>query len=144
MQHIDFKHSYADKVRWGDCDPLGHLNNTVYIRLIESGRIDYFLNVMNIDLKPDSHEGWIMVDLKCDFKAQVHYPSTIEVNTRIIKVGNSSITVEANIYANGNPAPVFTSVSTGVWCNYAESVSVRIPDAIRASIKQHEGAIDGL
>ena len=29
-------------IRWGDMDAMGHVNNTVYFRYLESTRIDWF------------------------------------------------------------------------------------------------------
>jgi acyl-CoA thioester hydrolase len=32
-------HTMRQAIRWGDMDVLGHVNNTVYFRYMESGRI---------------------------------------------------------------------------------------------------------
>lgn len=144
MQRSDFKHFYRDHVRWGDCDQLGHLNNTVYLQLIESGRLDYFLRILNVELTPQTECGWVMLGLECWFKSQVHYPTELEIATRFTKVGNSSATVEAAIFRVGEDAPVFTSTCPSVWCNYAKGQSVRIPDHVRTAIRQFEGNIEGL
>lgn len=32
-------------VRWGDMDAMGHVNNTVYFRYLETARIDWMVSV---------------------------------------------------------------------------------------------------
>lgn len=144
MQRNEFKHFYQDHVRWGDCDQLGHLNNTIYLQLIESGRLDYFHKVLGIELTPQTPCGWIMLDLKCHFRSQVHYPTKLEVATKFSRVGNSSAVVDAAIFRVGEEEPVFTSSCGSVWCRYSEKASERVPDHIRAALKDFEKTIEGL
>lgn len=144
MKRQDFRHFYQDNVRWGDCDQLGHLNNTVYLQFIESGRLDYFDKVMDLELRPDSTSGWVMADLQCSFKEQVHFPCKLEIATRKTKVGNSSTLMESAIFKVGSDEPVFTAVVTSVWCDYTQGKSARVPDNIRAAIKQYESNVEGL
>jgi acyl-ACP thioesterase len=35
-------HEMIIPIRWGDMDAMGHVNNTVYFRYLETVRIDYF------------------------------------------------------------------------------------------------------
>lgn len=144
MKRQDFKHIYKETVRWGDCDLLGHVNNTVYLRFIESGRLDYFLNVLGIELKPDSTEGFVMADIKGNFLGQVHYPCELEVATRFTRVGKSSVIVASDIFKAGTDEAVFTSTCTSVWCDYTQSKSAPFPDALRAKVKAFEGNVEGL
>ncbi|WBA81288.1 thioesterase family protein [Endozoicomonas sp. GU-1] len=144
MQRTLFNHFYQDTVRWGDCDPLGHLNNAAYMRLIESARLDYFFNILKIELKPDSEQGWVMRGLNCEFNKQLHYPTQLETGTRFSKVGNSSAILEAAIYRKGEEQPVFTASVPSIWCNYKKGISVRIPDTIRKAIKDYEVNVEGL
>ena len=39
MSNKQFVHSMRIPIRWGDMDAMGHVNNTVYFRYIESARI---------------------------------------------------------------------------------------------------------
>lgn len=138
MKRELFKHIFTETVRWGDCDMLGHVNNTVFLRYIESARIAYFQDVMNIELIINSVEGWVIADLNCSFRAQLKFPSEIEICTRISRIGNSSATIDAVIFHHGKPNPIFTSTATIVWCNYREGKSVRISDECRRTISQYE------
>lgn len=139
MKRELFKHIFAETVRWGDCDMLGHVNNTVFLRYIESARIAYFQDIMKVELSVNSIEGWVIADLNCSFRAQLKFPSEIEICTRISRIGNSSATIDSVIFHDEEQNPVFTSTATIVWCNYEEGKSVRISDDCRAAICEHEG-----
>ncbi|HBR96735.1 MAG TPA: acyl-CoA thioesterase [Gammaproteobacteria bacterium] len=144
MNLAQFTHITEEHVRWGDCDMLGHVNNTLFLRYIESARIAYIEEVMHSDLLPGAQVGWVIADLHCNFRGQLHYPAKLETGSRITRVGSSSATIEAAIFANGEPAPVFTSTAVIVWCDYQEGKSLRIPDRIREAIRGHEGDVEGL
>ena len=67
------------KVKWGEMDAFQHLNNTVYIRYIEDGRIDLLEKLgMSSDMK-SFNIGPILASIQCDYLAPVTYPDTIIV-----------------------------------------------------------------
>lgn len=140
----DFRHFFEEKVRWGDCDMLGHVNNTLYIRYIESGRIAYTKDVLDAELGNGAKSGWILAELNCRFLAQVHFPESLSVGTRIIRVGNSSASMQGNIFCGDSVTAAFASSVTLVWFNYVEQRAERIPDDIRAKVLAFEGEVDGL
>jgi len=62
-------------IRWGDMDAMGHVNNTVYFRYIESTRIEWF---RSIGCEPDPKaEGPVIVNAFCNFYRQLEYPGDI-------------------------------------------------------------------
>lgn len=140
----DFRHFFAENVRWGDCDMLGHVNNTLYIRYIESGRIAYTQDVLDSQLGGGARSGWILADLSCQFLAQVHFPESLAIGTRIVRVGNSSAVMQGNIFCSDSSTPAFASKVTLVWFNYELQRPERIPDTIRERVLAFEGAVEGL
>ncbi len=144
MKRSDFKHFHNEAVRWGDCDMLAHVNNTCYLRYIESARIDYFLRLLDLKLSTENTSGWVLADLSCSFKEQLKYPCSLVVGSRFSKVGNSSATLLAAIFKEGIDAPCFTSTAILVWYDHTAKSSKRIPDTVRSQIKNHEGSCDGL
>ena len=38
-------HAMTVPVRWGDMDAMGHVNNAVYFRYLETVRIDWFRSI---------------------------------------------------------------------------------------------------
>ena len=138
MQRELFKHIFNESVRWGDCDMLGHVNNTTFLRYIESARVAYIYDVMGTELSVNSVEGWVIADLNCTFRAQLKYPAKLEVCSHISRIGNSSASIDSAIFVRGEQPPVFTSTATIVWCNYEAGKSVRISDEFREAISKFE------
>lgn len=133
-----FKHYICLHVRWGDADALGHINNTEFIRYLESSRIDYFQSVLNIELTKGINEGWVLADMQCSYLQQVHFPCELEVAMRFTKLGNSSAEIQAVIFRKGEDTPVATSKSISVWFDYFNQGTKRIPDNIRQAITEFE------
>lgn len=82
------------KMRWADGDSLQHLNNAVYFRFMEEGRISMFYAARITDA---SRFGPVVVHCSCDFKKQITYPATIKVRMRLIKLGRSSMEHEVDL-----------------------------------------------
>ena len=125
--------------RWGDCDRFGHINNVQFVRYYESGRLDYFQRVLNLDSLPDAQNSLIIADLYVTFLRQINHPCALEVGTRISRLGNSSFDFEAAIFAPGDDAALSTANATCVWFNFRDNHSTPIPAAERDIIKQFEG-----
>jgi acyl-CoA thioester hydrolase len=138
MQQSEFKHLYQMNVRWGDQDILGHVNNVQLFRYLESGRVAYCSEVLDLDFVRQLKAGWILADLQCSFHSQLRFPDTITVATRFIKMGNSSAHLDAAIYLDTNDRAVVISRVVVVWIDYAKQTSVRIPDDIRRKILHYE------
>jgi Predicted thioesterase len=101
MSKQDFSHVFPLSVRWGDADVYGHINNVEFVRYIESGRVAYCGDVMDLNLKAGMESGWVLADIQCSYLQQVHYPALLEVRSRISKISNKSATILANIMLKG-------------------------------------------
>ena len=81
-------------MRWADADSLQHLNNAVYFRFMEEGRISMFYAG---HIPESSRFGPVVVHCSCDFKKQITYPATIRVRHRLVKLGRSSMEHEVDL-----------------------------------------------
>jgi acyl-CoA thioester hydrolase len=93
-----YAHWTADVVRFADLDPLAHVNNVAFSTYFESGRVRFFRDADSAVNSPDY--AWMAVRLCIDFKAQIGYPGTVDIGTRILRIGRSSITLGAGLFAN--------------------------------------------
>jgi len=144
MSKQDFTHHFFMPVRWGDADALGHINNVQFVRFLESGRVAYCDDVLDMKFEVGLTSGWILADMQCSYLQQVHYPADLEVHTRISKVGNKSATVLANIYRLGEVEPVIRSKGIMVWFDYEKQQTATVPDYIKSKIRCFEKSVDGL
>ena len=125
--------------RWGDCDRFGHVNNVQFVRYFESGRLDYFHRLLELDTGPEVVNSLIIADIHVTFLRQIHHPGALQVGSRISRLGNSSFDFEAAIFCESQDEPCSTAIAACVWFNYRDNHSTPIPAAEREAIKQFEG-----
>jgi acyl-CoA thioester hydrolase len=125
--------------RWGDCDMFGHVNNVQFVRYYESGRLDYFHRLLQLNAGPEMVSSLIIADIHVTFLRQIHHPSALQVGSRVSRLGNSSFDFEAAIFAIDDDEPYSTATAACVWFNFRDNHSTPIPSAEREIIKQFEG-----
>lgn len=138
MNRSQFKHFHPLEVRWGDADIFGHINNVQYIRYYESGRVAYCEEALAFEFKVGLDSGWILADIQCSYLKQLHYPASIEVATSILKIGTSSVEMQAAIFIKGTDELVSTSKAVLVWVDLRAGCSAPIPMSQRENIELFE------
>ena len=138
MNRTDFRHVVPLTVQWGDMDSLGHVNNAIYFRYLESGRIAYLDQLAEHDPAIWGGEGPILANIDCTFRDQLRYPADITVGTRTSRLGGKSMTLEAAIFPEGSESPAATSTAVIVWFDYEKQATVPIPDPFRERIRSFE------
>jgi acyl-CoA thioester hydrolase len=64
-------------IRWGDMDAMGHVNNTVYFRYLETVRIEW---MRKVGANPDpAGQGPVILNAFCNFYKQLEYPGDVRV-----------------------------------------------------------------
>ncbi|THV25116.1 acyl-CoA thioesterase [Peteryoungia ipomoeae] len=94
----DFAGRTYDKLRYGDTDRQGHVNNAVFATFMETGRVELIYDPQN----PLLEEGFsfVLAKLDIDYLAEVLWPGTVDIGTRVVKVGRSSVTMEQAVFQN--------------------------------------------
>ncbi|MFX6040348.1 acyl-CoA thioesterase, partial [Acinetobacter baumannii] len=65
------------RIRWGDMDAFGPVNNTLYFRFMEQCRIEWLEEVFGPTIAGE--EGPVIVNAHCNFRRQMKYPASILV-----------------------------------------------------------------
>ncbi|HEY1858220.1 acyl-CoA thioesterase [Acidocella sp.] len=118
-QLSDFPVRSHDKLRYGDTDRQGHVNNAVFVTMYETGRIEMLLSQTGGVSLPDV--SFVIARLSLDYLGEIFWPGTVEIGTAVKAFGNSSITFTQALFQNGK------CVST------AESVVVQVDNRTRRS-----------
>src|SRR5687768_11961436 len=95
----DFPSIITLPVQWGDQDAFGHVNNVVYFRWYESARIAYFDESGMAALLDGQQLGPILARIACDYHRQLNFPDTIQVGSKVTRLGSKSMTIEHAIYS---------------------------------------------
>jgi len=134
----EFRFFIPMPTRWGDADPNGHINNAMFVRYLESGRLDYYDELFNKHIDQSPHLGFILASLQIDFLRQVNHPAQLTIGTRISGLGNSSFQSDGAIFIANHETPVVISRSVCVWFNYDKNCSERIPQSARDAVINYE------
>jgi acyl-CoA thioester hydrolase len=125
-------HEMTIPIRWGDMDAMGHVNNTVYFRYMETIRLEWLFKAGGG--QPDAEgNGPVIVNAFCNFIRQLQFPGELLAKHYIANPGRTSF--ETYITLARTEAPEVICASGGaktVWINYAAEKSVPLPPAIRA------------
>lgn len=118
-------------VAWGEMDALGHVNNAVYLRYMESARIAYF---ERLGIKVEGiGEGPIIASLTVHYRKAVVYPDTLTVAVSVTRLGTTSF-VNGYRMTNHRGEVVCEGESIGVWFDYKAGGKVALSEKMRNAI----------
>jgi len=115
----DFPARTSDKIRYGDTDRQGHVNNAVFATFLETGRVEILHGAG--DSLADPGTAFVIARLVLDFRSEVTWPGEVAIGTRVAAIGRSSVKLEQAIFQNGK------CVAT------AETVIVQMDETTRCS-----------
>jgi len=138
MERSDFNHFFEMPTRWGDADAFGHINNTLYSRYYESARFAYFEKAMDMEFDMDSKEGLILADMKVAFLQQLHYPTVMEIGSRVSRLGNTSLVMDCAIFVKDSETLINTSRATMVYFDFKKNEKMVISESVRSLISAFE------
>jgi acyl-CoA thioester hydrolase len=124
-------HTLCMRLRWGDMDAMGHVNNTVYFRYLEQARIEWFTDA---GCEPDPRgEGPVIISAHCTFLRQLKYPGEIEIRTFVGPPGHSSFETYQEIRRTDQPEVLSAEGGAKVvWVNFPLEKSRPLPERVRA------------
>ena len=120
-------------IRWGDMDAMGHINNAVYFRYMETSRIDW---CRSIGCTPEqSGQGPVIVNAWCNFLKQLRYPGDVLTKHYVTTVGRSSFDTFITMEREDDPGTVWAEGGARmVWLDFKTNQSLPLPDWLREKI----------
>ncbi len=89
----------GDKLRYGDTDRQGHVNNAVFATFLETGRVELLYS----EALADQGAAFVIARLELDFLAEVNWPGEVEIGTAVLDVGRSSFKLFQKVFQDGKP-----------------------------------------
>ena len=126
-------------VQWGDQDAFGHVNNTVFLRWIESARVEYWRRIGLFGRATVDGLGPILASSHCDYRRPVTFPDSIRAGARVSRIGRTSLTIEHRVVAASSNLVAAEGVAVVVLYDYSEATPRPVPDALRGLIQELEG-----
>jgi acyl-CoA thioester hydrolase len=87
----DYPIRTSEKLRFADTDRNGHITNSVFAVCCQNARMELLCDPRRVPVP--SNTQFVVARLLLEFRAEMHWPSIVEVGTRIDRIGRSSVTL---------------------------------------------------
>jgi acyl-CoA thioester hydrolase len=120
-------------IRWGDMDAMGHVNNTIYFRYLETIRIEWMIS---IGCQPSpGGEGPVIVNAFCNFYKQLEYPGTVLAKMFVSDPGRSTFETWCTLERAENTGSIYAAGgATTIWIDFPQQKSKPLPDWLRSIV----------
>jgi len=136
-----YRHCHPIAVRNYEIDWQKIVHNGNYLLYFEVARVDYFRQV-GMDLDQRTITGGttiVVVRTELDHVAPATFGDRLDVRTRIISIGTSSIRCEAVMTFAGTDTLVARNVCVMVWLEEGTGTPMRVPEYFRERVRAYEG-----
>jgi|SRR5690348_13285310 acyl-CoA thioester hydrolase len=124
------------EVRFRDCDPMGHVNNAVYLTYLEQTRFAHWRSVwgQGAPQLPPGMPGVILAHVECDYRRPAKYGEVLDVRMRVAAIGRTSFQYEYEIVDESGRS-VLAAKTVQVMYDYGSGRPVAIPPDIRGVLE---------
>jgi acyl-CoA thioester hydrolase len=98
VRNGDFVH--VEQVRFRDLDPMGHVNNAVFLTYIEQARVAFLAEVGAATGLEDMN--MIVARVEIDFKAPVRLGKQVEISVHATRLGTKSFDLDYVLRVDGD------------------------------------------
>jgi acyl-CoA thioester hydrolase len=128
-----WRFEYELEVLFRDCDPMGHVNNAVYLTYLEAARIAWWRSAFG----PQGlrEHGFIVARVEIDYRTPALPGDRLLVRLRVEDIGRSSFKVGYEILNARTRELVAEAKSVQVAFDYTQRKSVPIADSLRAKLE---------
>jgi acyl-CoA thioester hydrolase len=127
----DFPYVHWEEVHFRDLDALGHVNNAVYAGWLESARLRYYMQLMELPL---AELGLILAELTISYKAPVFFGERIAVGVRVAAIGTRSFTMDYRLVRESDAAVIASAKTVQVCYDYKLGTTIQVPERFRALV----------
>ena len=129
-------YTHIEKVRFGDLDAMGHLNNVVFLRYFETARIAYLRELVpsHDPAHPEADAfGLIFAECHINYRSPVLFDEEVAIRCSIGNVKRSSFRVEFEMRVGSRLAAEGYGVLVGF--DYSAQQAAALPDSLRETLE---------
>ena len=119
----EFPWTQRERVRFRDCDAMGHVNNAVYSTYLEQARIGILGGL----------EPFILARVEIDFRAELRAGEDVEVRSCCPRIGTKSFDLDHEVWAGDRLVAEAKSVLVGY--DYDAGTSVPLTENQRRRLE---------
>jgi acyl-CoA thioester hydrolase len=139
----DFTCLVPISVQWGEMDALGHVNNSMYFRYVETARLLYLEQVGGGDFS-SRDDVPVVAHLALNFRQPIVYPARLLVGVRVPEMRTRSFVMECALFLDGGETGASAVVADGtsviVWIDKRTGTAIALPETLREAITRFEGS----
>ena len=140
MAKSDFNFHTPVRVRWMECDAQGIVFNGAYMGYLEVAQSEYFRN-LGFGIYRIAQIGYFdfaVVMTTLEYKSPARIDEMIEVYVRVSKFGNTSMTLNMEIYHPDSERLLTKMEAVYVGYDAPTETTRRVPDDIRQLVNHFE------
>lgn len=118
-----------ESIRFSDVDMLGHVNNVSFAAYCEAGRVHMIREVAD---RTGVKNAWVLARLTLDYGAEVYFPGTMRIGTRMLGIGTKSVSMGQGLFVEGRC--VARSIATVVCFDLEARKTIPVPQAVRETL----------
>ena len=132
--------SYNFRIRYSEVDAQKIVYNSHYLTFLDVSIFEFFdaIGFNQEEYIKETNNEFHTVRAVVEYKAPATLGDTIEVLTRIKKIGNSSITFQQEIYLHESDKLLATGEIVWVNTNQEGMVPTTVPDYLRQLLKDYQ------
>jgi acyl-CoA thioester hydrolase len=127
-------------VVWGEMDAYRHVNNVVYFRYFENGRLEYMRRLGWPEIEQKTGVGPILASTSARFRKPLSYPDTILIATRAVQVEEDRFTLQHRIVSRKLGALTTEGEGLVVSFHYERGEKAPLPEELRQRISELEAS----
>lgn len=139
----EFSFSHPLRVRWAECDPQGIVFFGRYYEYFDLGMTEYLrgLGYSYPTAFADTGGDLFIKHSHCDYHGSARFDEDIAVDTRVAKLGRSSIVFDFRVRREDET--LTTGEIVYVFADPEARTSMPLPEAFRAAVAAFEPDLDG-
>lgn len=132
-QHKKQVYETTFHVKWGDMDAMQHVNNAMYFKYMEHGRVEWFRSI-DFLLRPNG-QGPVIANAFCNFKHQLKYPDEVLLKMYVSDPARATFDTWTTMARVAEPGVICAEGgATVIWIDTAREKAASLPEALRALV----------
>ena len=121
---------HTERVRFRDLDPMGHVNNAVFLTYIESARVAFLQHLGAAATLEDMSV--IVARIEIDFRAPIGFGEDVDISVRASRFGGKSFDLDYELRVDGEVVAEAKSVLVAY--DYGKGQAVELPEEWREKL----------
>ena len=121
---------HTERVRFRDLDPMGHVNNAVFLTYIESARVAFLQHLGAATTLEDM--SIIVARIAIDFRAPVGFGEDVDISVRASRFGGKSFDLDYELRVGDTVVAEAKSVLVAY--DYGKGEAVELPNDWREKL----------